>query len=125
MAIHARPRFTDDLEIWIESEESNARNLLNALSDFGFGGMDITIDDLLKEEQVIQLGYAPLRIDLLTSVSNVRFEEAWERKVTSSYGDHTVYYIGKADLVASKRGTGRKRDQLDLDELERGQKPGK
>ena len=118
VAIHSRPRFTNDIDIWIDVGELNAGRVLKVLEDFGFAGMGISLDDLLKPDQVIQLGYAPLRIDLLTSVLNVTFADAWERKVEAGYGGETVYYIGKEDLITSKKGTGRKRDQKDLDELD-------
>lgn len=116
-AIHARPRFTNDLDVFIEPDRSNASNLLKALEEFGFGDVGITLDDLQKVDQVIQLGYPPYRIDLMTSISNVRFADAWDRKVTARFGKQTVYYIGKEDFIASKKGAGRKRDLQDLDEL--------
>jgi hypothetical protein len=116
-AIHAKPRFTNDLDVFIEPDRSNASNVLKALEDFGFGNVGITLEDLQKIDHVIQLGYPPYRIDLMTSISNVTFADAWERKVTAKYGEQTVYYIGKEDLIASKKGAGRKRDLQDLDEL--------
>lgn len=117
IAIHSRPRFTNDIDILIESSKSNAARVLKVLKDFGFGDVGIRIEDFLNVDQAIQLGFPPLRIDLLTSISNVTFAKAWKRKVTSRYGSQTVYYIGKKDLIASKKGTGRKRDKQDLDEL--------
>ncbi len=79
--------------------------------------MGISIDDLLDADKVIQLGYPPLRIDLLTSIAGVEFQDAWKRKVTSNYGRERVYFIGKQDLIVSKKAAGRKRDLSDLDEL--------
>jgi len=117
VAIHSKPRYTNDIDILVEPELDNAKRTLQALGDFGFGNLGIKQEDFLNREQVIQLGYPPLRIDLLTSVSGVNFAEAWSRKVDSKYGDQTVHFIGKQDLIASKKGAGRKRDLLDLDEL--------
>lgn len=116
-AIHAMPRFTRDIDILIDAETSNAKKVLEVLRDFGFGKVGITLRDLLKTGQVIQLGYAPLRIDLLTSVSGVTFKDAWKRKVTSSYGKQKTFFIGKQDLILTKRASGRNRDKADLEFL--------
>jgi len=116
-AIHARPRFTNDIDIFFDAEKSNATRLLRVLGEFGFGNTGITLDDLMKSDYVIQLGYPPFRIDLLTSISNVTFAQAWNRKVSGKYGKETVYFIGKEDFIASKKGAGRKRDLEDLEDL--------
>ena len=117
VAIHARPRFTDDLDVFVDADRSNAKSVLATLKDFGFGDVGIGLDDLTKADQVIQLGFPPFRIDILTSISGVSFSAAWERKVTGKYGKQTVFFIGKLDLIASKKGTGRKRDLEDVDDL--------
>ena len=117
VAIHARPRFTDDLDILVDAERSNAERVLAALKGFGFGNVGIELDDLTKADQVIQLGFPPFRIDLLTSISGVSFSEAWGRKLIGKYGNQTVNFIGKQDLITSKKGTGRKRDLEDVDDL--------
>ena len=71
VAIHARPRFTDDLDVFVDTDRSNAESVLATLKDFGFGDVGIGLDDLTKTDQVIQLGFPPVRIDLLTSISGV------------------------------------------------------
>lgn len=116
-AIHARPRYTNDIDIWVEAEQMNASRVLDALRDFGFGDVGIGMEDLMSPEKVIQLGYPPLRIDLLTSVSGLKFAGAWERRVRANYGKQQAYFISKEDLIANKRATGRKKDLNDLDEL--------
>jgi len=116
-AIHAKPRFTNDIDIFIDAEQSNAQNVLEVLKGFGFGEVGITLRDLLSPEQVIQLGFPPLRIDLLTSISSVAFADAWIRRVSARYGEQTVYFISKQDLIANKKGAGRKKDLEDLEEL--------
>jgi len=116
-AIYAMPRYTKDIDIWIDAEKSNAQRILKALKDFGFGNVGIRLQDLTNVNRVIQLGYPPLRIDLLTSVSSVSFEQAWRRKVQSRYGRQKVYFISKTDLVESKKGTGRKQDEADIELL--------
>jgi hypothetical protein len=117
VAIHARPRFTNDLDVFVDTERSNAEGVLAALKDFGFGDVGISLDDLTKPDQVIQMGLPPLRIDLLTSITAVSFPEAWERRVTAKYGKQSVFFIGKQDLITNKKGTGRKRDLQDVEDL--------
>ncbi|MCX6135835.1 MAG: nucleotidyltransferase [Ignavibacteriales bacterium] len=117
VAIHARPRFTNDIDIFIEASEANARKLVAALQEFGFGDVGIAVEDLVRPNQVLQLGYPPFRIDLLTSISGVAFAAAWPRKVSAEYGGQSVYFIGKEDLVVNKREAGRKRDLEDLSDL--------
>jgi len=116
-AIHAEPRFTKDLDIFIESSKHNAQKLLKVLEDFGFGSLDISENDFLKPAQVIQLGQAPMRIDLLTSISGVSFDDAWKNKISGKYGKQSVLFIGKEDFKENKRATGRKSDKDDLDKL--------
>ena len=117
-AIHAEPRFTKGLDIFVQRNKKNAVKILKTLTDFGFGSLDISENDLLKSDRVIQLGNPPLRIDLLTSISGVGFDEAWENKVTGKYGSQTVYFIGKNDLRKNKEKTGRKSDLEDLKNLD-------
>lgn len=116
-AIHAEPRFTKDLDIFIQREEKNASALLHALKEFGRDLEGLEESDFLIPDQVVQLGYPPFRIDLLTSISGVEFEDAWKNKVTGRYGDEQVYFIGKEDLIKNKKSSGRKSDLDDLDRL--------
>ena len=116
-AIYAEPRFTKDLDIFIQREEKNAVRIIKTLHDFGFGSLELSERDFLNPDQVIQLGHPPLRIDILTSISGVGFEEAWNNKVTGKYGSQTVYFIGKSELRKNKEKSGRKSDLADLDKL--------
>ena len=90
-AIHGRPRFTDDLDIFLLVEEENANRALQALREFGFADLSLSAEDLLEPGQVVQIGNPPLRIDLLTSIDGVEFTEAWERRVTATYGVQTKH----------------------------------
>lgn len=117
VAIHARPRFTNDLDVFVDTERSNAEGVLAALKDFGFGDVGISLDDLTKPDQVIQMGLPPFRIDLLTSITGVSFPEAWKRRVTAMYGKESVTFISKQDLITNKKASGRKRDMQDVEEL--------
>ena len=116
-AIHAEPRFTKDLDIFIQRDPENAVRIIKALHDFGFESPDLSEGDFLNPDQVIQLGNPPLRIDILTSISGVGFEEAWNNKVTGEYGSQTVFFIGKNELRKNKERSGRKSDLADLDKL--------
>jgi hypothetical protein len=117
-AIHAYPRFTNDIDFFILSTTSNANKIVSALTEFGFDTTSFSPDDLLIKDKVIQLGEPPYRIDLLTSIDGVDFDDAWQRKVTSKYGDEVLYFISKEDLIRNKKASGRKKDLDDLNELE-------
>ncbi|WP_395086538.1 hypothetical protein [Gracilimonas sp.] len=116
-AIHAEPRFTKDLHVFIEADPANAEKILAVLHDFGFKSLDLTIEDFIEPEQVIQFGYSPLRIDILTSISGVNFNEAWENRVEGRYDNQKAYFIGKKDLLKNKKATGRPSDLGDIEKL--------
>jgi hypothetical protein len=117
-AIHAYPRFTNDIDFFIHSTKSNVEKIITALNEFGFNKAEISSDDLMKKDKVIQLGEPPYRIDILTSIDGVNFNEAWERRVIGKYGDQTIYFISKEDLIKNKKASGRKKDLDDLAEIE-------
>ena len=116
-ALHAHPRFTGDLDVFVGSSAENGKRIVRALEDFGFTSQNLNPADFTKEGKVIQLGRAPIRIDILTGIDGVGFSEAWSRKVEGSYGTERVWFISKPDLIANKRASGRERDLLDLNDL--------
>lgn len=117
LAFHGAPRFTGDLDILIKPDHENASRIVAALDAFGFASLGITESDFEQPDQVIQLGVAPVRIDLITSITGVSWDEAFTGRVVSSYGDVPVHYIGRQQFVLNKRATGRKRDLADLEAL--------
>ena len=117
LAFHGAPRYTGDLDIFVDASEDNARRILNALTEFGFGSVGLSLQDFTEPNKVVQLGYPPVRIDLVTSISGVSWEEAFQYRVTGKYGDLTVFYIGRKQFVINKRAVGRKKDLADLEAL--------
>jgi hypothetical protein len=118
LALHGRPRYTGDLDILVRSTSENARLLVDILNEFGFAESGFKESDFLKAEQVIQLGRAPTRIDLLTSISGVTSEEAFASKVSAELDGVPVFVLGKDALIRNKRAVGRPQDLADLDTLE-------
>ena len=121
VAFHARPRATKDIDILFEPTVLNARRALAAITDF-FGGADLgcTVEDLTDPQGIIQLGVAPVRIDLLAQVAGCPdFKAAWRRRVTARYGAVKAYYLGLNDLIRAKEAAGRDQDRADLRALER------
>ena len=117
MAFHAKPRFTKDIDIFVEPSPENAERLLAALDDFGFGGLGLTEEDFASPEKIVQLGIAPNRVDLVTAIDGVSFDEAWAGRVAARFGDQDVFYLGKAELIKNKKASGRPQDLLDLEWL--------
>ncbi|WIM06893.1 MAG: hypothetical protein OHM77_06415 [Candidatus Nitricoxidivorans perseverans] len=117
MALHGRPRHTGDLDVWVGSDVENAKRLMTALRDFGFGEVGLSAGDFTEPGQVIQLGYPPFRIDLLTSIDGVDFTEAWQRRQRVEHDGLQIFFIGLDDLKANKRASGRPRDIDDLENL--------
>lgn len=118
LAVHGRPRATGDLDVWINPTADNVANVWRALSAFGAPLDDLREEDLTKPEVVFQIGIVPKRIDILTSVTGLVFEEAWGRRINARYGEVEVPVIGREDLIRNKRELGRPRDLADADELE-------
>jgi hypothetical protein len=116
--LHGRPRYTGDLDILVRSTPENARLLVDILKEFGFGESGFKEADFLRAEQLIQLGRAPTRIDLLTSISGVPSEEAFASKVSAELDGIPVFVLGKDALVPNKRAVGRPQDLADIDTLE-------
>ena len=117
LAFHGAPRFTGDLDIFVKPDAANAQRILTALEAFGFASVGLTPNDFECPDQVVQLGVPPVRIDLITSITGVSWDEAWANRVTGRYGDMPVYYIGREQFVANKRATGRTKDVAYLEVL--------
>jgi Nucleotidyltransferase of unknown function (DUF6036) len=118
VALHGHPRYTKDLDIWIELSPENAENILKALENFGFASLDLKPDDFLENDQIIQLGYPPNRIDILTTLKDVKFEDCWRAKVQVEIGGLDIYFIDIENLKRNKRATGRPQDIADAENLE-------
>jgi len=117
LAYHGAPRFTGDIDILVKPSIENARRILSALANFGFGSLNLTAEDFHKPDSVIQLGLPPVRIDIITSITGVTWEEADKGKVEGLYGDIPVPFLGREQYIANKRAIGRKKDLADLESL--------
>jgi len=120
LAAHGLPRATGDLDVWVMVDPANAEGVVGALQDFGFGSLDLTVDDFLAPDHVVQLGYPPYRIDILTAIDGVTFDDAWSRRLTITSAGLTLPVIGRDDLIANKLASGRPRDLDDVDRIRRG-----
>jgi hypothetical protein len=119
LAAYGHPRYTGDLDFWVGTQPANADKLLVALQQFGFGGVGISKEDLTKPNSVIQLGYPPRRIDLLTSIDGVDFVQCYQRRLVVKLGDMDVSFIALSDFKTNKRASGRHKDLADLEVVER------
>jgi hypothetical protein len=117
VALHGHPRYTQDLDIWIEMEPSNAAKLMNALTDFGFGSIGLSSNDFTVPDQVIQLGYPPNRIDLITTPDGVDFTTCYQAKVTVVIDKIEINFIDLENLKLNKKASGRLQDLADLEKL--------
>ena len=120
LAYHHAPRSTGALDVWVRGSRENASKVLRALAAFGAPLAGLSEHDLATPGIVFQVGVRPCRIDVLTGIDGVTFDEAWPERVLTRYGDQPIHVIGRRHLVANKRAAGRPRDLLDLEELDRG-----
>jgi hypothetical protein len=118
VALHGHPRYTKDLDIWLEGSQENARRLIQAIRDFGFASLDLKPQDFMEPDQVIQLGYPPNRIDLLTFVDGVDFADCYSTRVTEELDGVAVHFISLENLRKNKKACGRPQDLADLEVLE-------
>lgn len=117
VAFHGHPRFTGDIDFLIRPSVQNATRVLNALQAFGFGELKLSVDDFVKPGNVVQLGRPPNRIDLLTSISGVEFEDAWLSRVQAELDGLPVCFLGWQSLIENKQASGRPKDLADVAKL--------
>ena len=118
LAFHGRPRYTGDLDILVSATEENAVRLRAVLRESGFAESTFENADFTKPAQVIQLGRAPNRIDLLTSITGVTMDEALSTRASAELDGLPVFILGKEALIKNKRATGRPQHLVDLETLE-------
>jgi hypothetical protein len=118
VAIHGHPRFTKDINIWIDRSSTNAELIVKALEQFGFASLELKKNDFLVEDQIIQLGYPPNRIDIITSLEGVDFKESYEKRLQVHVEGVEINFINLDNLRKNKKATGRLQDLADLEKLE-------
>jgi hypothetical protein len=118
VAFHGYPRYTKDLDVWIELSPENADNVLKALEEFGFGSLGLKPEDFLESEQIIQLGYPPNRIDILTTLKEIKFKDCYKARVEVDIQGLKINFIDLENLKHNKRATGRPQDLADAENLE-------
>lgn len=117
LAFYGAPRFTGDLDICVGTDPGNARKVIAGLDEFGFGSLGLTADDFSDPDTVVQLGYPPVRVDIMTSITGVGWDEIQKGKVAGDCGGARAFYIGRKEFVVNKRATGRRKDLADLEAL--------
>ncbi len=117
VGFYAKPRYTKDLDILVFPSTENAGNIIKALNMFGFKGVGLKEEDFTQRNKIIQLGYEPIRVDIITSISGCSFELVWKNKKSAKYGKEKVYFIGLNELIRNKKASRRKQDKIDIDIL--------
>ncbi len=119
LALHSAPRFTGDIDIFVRVSSQNSARLEKVIQAFGFGSTGLCAEDFLKPDQVIQLGIAPHRIDILTGLSGVEFDQAWATKESTHLDKLKVCMLSKELLIKNKLATGRPQDLADVERLQK------
>lgn len=117
VAFHGHPRYTKDLDIWIQPTLENAQKVIQALAAFGFASLNLVASDFAQSDQVVQLGYPPNRIDLITSPDGVDFETCYQSKIESDLDGLQICWIDLENLRLNKKVSGRSQDLADLESL--------
>ena len=118
LAAHGHVRATKDLDLWVRPDKSNAQKVLQALSDFGAPLSEVTADDFSRKDSIFQIGMPPLRIDVITDVDGVEFEEAWPDRLETSFGGVHAFVISRHHLITNKKTVARLQDLADVQQLE-------
>ncbi len=118
MAVFGYARSTYDIDIWIEKSEQNAKRVLKGLKEFGLP-FELEEKVFVTDEQIVQIGVAPHRIDLLTDIDGVDFSEAWKRRKDIELDNMTVHILSAEDIIRNKEAAGRPKDKLDAETLKK------
>ena len=117
LGVHGRPRATGDLDVWVDATPGNAANVMRALEQFGAPTGQVAQADFSRPGAVFQMGLPPLRIDVLTELSGLTFEQAWPGRIQANFGPVTADVIGREAFIRNKRATGRAKDLGDVEAL--------
>jgi hypothetical protein len=118
LAAHGHVRATKDLDVWVRPDADNAKRVLGALKEYGTPLHGLTEDDLAKPGTIFQIGVPPLRIDVITAIDSVEFDEAWRARLQTQFAGEPVAVLSREHLIRNKRATGRTQDQADVEWLE-------
>jgi hypothetical protein len=119
LAVHGLPRATGDLDVWVRPTSDNARRVWQSLMRFGAPLTSVNLKDFEESDIVFRMGIPPNQIDVLTSISGVTFEDAWPNRIALDIEGTKLFVIGRGDQIRNKRSTGRPKDELDADWLEK------
>lgn len=119
VVVHGFPRYTGDMDIWIERSEVNAIQMLKVVDGFGFASLNMSKEDFMKKDYVTQLGFPPLRIDILNDLANVPFKEAWDNREVKTIANTNINFIGLKELLNAKKAAGRQKDLEDIKRLKK------
>ena len=117
VGLYGYPRYTKDIDILVEPSFNNAKKIIKALREFGFSSSGLAEKDFSQENQVIQLGYEPVRIDILTSIEGFGFARIWKNKTIAKFGTIDAFFIGRKELIETKRRANRDSDRIDLKKI--------
>lgn len=117
LGVHGRPRATGDLDVWVDPTAENAVRVISALGQFGAPLEHVSTEDFSQPGIVFQMGLPPFRIDILTELSGLTFEEAWPGRTQAPFGSLIVDVIGREAFIKNKRATGRAKDRGDIESL--------
>jgi hypothetical protein len=114
---HAEPRFTKDLDLWISTDPANASAVFRALREFGAPLSGMTEADFAEDGYFYQMGVPPVRVDILMGIPGLQFDDAWSKRIAVDFGDLSVTFISRQDLITAKLASGRPQDLIDADLL--------
>ncbi len=118
VALHGFPRYTGDIDFFVAVSSENASKLIAVYEKFGFGDLGLQEEDFVRPDYVVEIGREPKKIQVLTGIDGVSFDDAWKNRVEVSINGMPLKFLGKEDLIANKRASGRPKDKIDLLELE-------
>jgi hypothetical protein len=124
LAVHGHVRATKDLDVWVAPTRENASRVLRALELFGAATENLTESDFANPGTVVQLGVSPSRIDVLTRLGELDFEDAWRNRIEATYGEQRVYVVSREHLISSKKASGRLQDLADIEAIENAESDG-